>query len=44
MDWRTAELDVVQIFVGALVLAATAAILGSAILFVVGETIEHFTR
>jgi hypothetical protein len=44
MDWRTAELDVVQIFVGGLVLAAIAAILGSTILYVVGETVEHFTR
>lgn len=43
-NWRIAELEAVKILIGGLVFAAMAAILGTAILFVVGETIEHFTR
>lgn len=43
-DWRIAELDVVKLLIGGLVFAATAAVLGTAILFIVGETIEHFTH
>lgn len=43
-DWRTIELDVVGILIGGLVFAATATVLGTVILFVVGETLEHFTH
>lgn len=46
MDWRDIELDVVKILVGGLSVVgfagfAVALIFG--ILFVVGETVEHFT-
>lgn len=47
MDWRTIELDVVGILIGGLSIigfAAFAITVPLAILFVVGETIEHFTR
>lgn len=47
MDWRTIELDVVGILIGGLSVAgfATFAItLPLAVLYVVGETIELFTR
>lgn len=43
MMWRIAELEVVKIIIGALAFAAVAAVVVSAALFVVGETVEHFT-
>jgi hypothetical protein len=47
MNWRDIELDVVSILIGGLSVigfAAFAITLALAILFVVGETIELFTR
>lgn len=47
MDWRTIELDVVSILIGGLSVVGFAAFAISvpfAILYVVGETIELFTR
>ncbi len=47
MNWRIIELDVVSILIGGLSVigfAAFAVSLPLAILFVVGETIELFTR
>ena len=47
MNWRTVELDVVSILIGGLSVigfAAFAVSLPFAILYVVGETIELFTR
>lgn len=47
MNWRTIELDVVGIFIGGVCVvgfAAFAVTLPLAILYVVGESIELFTR